>query len=97
MGQPTQNPLSVRKSRVSDTPPQTADATPYGGRVSISACDDVQCLPGRARQLDHHHHDLPQGTDVPDTAKGASDESDPLPETAGGAPGVSLSVTPLLA
>ena len=50
MDQPTQNSPSVCKTRASDTPLQPSVSAPFGGWLSNSGREEVQCLSDRARQ-----------------------------------------------
>lgn len=97
MTQPTQNLLPARKTPVSDTPQQPSDATPFGGRVSISGRDDVQCLRDRARQLGTATTIFPRAQACPTPPKGLLMHQIRRTKMREGRPETSISVTPLAA
>lgn len=70
MTQPTQEPAPVYTTRGHNTPLQASACTPFGGRLSISAVDDVQCLADRARQPGATTTDHPRAQACPNPPRG---------------------------
>jgi hypothetical protein len=96
MSQPTQKLPSVYTTRGIDTPPQASACNPFRGRLSISAPDDVQCLPYRARQPGATTTDHPRAQACPNPPRGLTMHGLPQKRLEG-RPETSISVTPLFA
>jgi hypothetical protein len=97
MSQPTQEQPSVYTTRGHDTPLQARACNPFRGRLSISALDDVQCLPDdRARQPGATTTDHPRAQACPNPPRGLTMHGLPQ-EMLEGRPETSISVTPLFA
>lgn len=70
MTQPTQELPPVYTTRGHDTPLQASARNSFGGRLSISAPDDVQCLAEQGRQPDATTTDHPRARVCPNPPRG---------------------------
>jgi hypothetical protein len=97
MRQPTQELPSVYTTRGTDTPPQASACNPFGGRLSFSAPDDVQCHRRRARQLGTTTTHHPRARVCPNPPRGLTMIHELLADMLEGRPEIRISATPLAA